>query len=118
MISGLLYALLRPVLPRGRAGGLALGALLLALIATRIDPLRGDNIDFAIVGPPWLAVAGFGAVALLQGLLTAALAERKLRWRPAPVARAVTIGRVALGVLVLVALPSFVDAIDQILSAG
>ena len=56
LLSGVLYALVRPLLPRGRAGGVALGALLLVLAATRIEPLRADNPDFALVGPAWLAV--------------------------------------------------------------
>jgi hypothetical protein len=112
-LSGILYAVLRPVLPPGRAGGAALGALLLVLAGTRIEPLRADNFDFIIVGPPWLAVVAFSALALFQGLLTVALAER-ISTTPALSSRAVTAGRVAAGALVLVALPGFVSALGEI----
>ena len=112
LLSGALYALVAPVLPRGRARGIALGVLLLVLAATRIDPLRSDSADFLLLDPAWLAVLGFSVLALFQGMLTDALA-------PAPLtvsARALTAGRVAAAVVVLAALPGFVDATADILS--
>ena len=90
-----------------------LGALLLVVAGTRIEPLRADNVDFAILGPPWLAVLSFTAVALFQGLLTVALARRIATPPEVPV-RALTAGRVAVAVLVVVALPGFVGALAEI----
>ena len=43
LLSGALYAVLFPLLPRGRAGGLLLGLTLLVLAGSRIEPLRADN---------------------------------------------------------------------------
>ena len=118
LLSGALYALVRPALPPARVGGLILGAVLLVLAATRIDPLRSDNFDFGLVGPPWLAVLVFTALALLQGVLVVALAER---WLPGPGTtprRRVAAMRIAAGALVLVALPGFVGALAEILDRG
>jgi hypothetical protein len=118
LLSGLLYALVRPALPPGRVGGLAVGAMLLVLAATRIDPMRPDNVDFGLLGPPWLAVLAFTALALLQGMLVVALAER---WAPRTgdtPRRRVTATRIAAGALVLVALPGFVGALADILDRG
>jgi hypothetical protein len=114
-LSGLLYALLAPVLPSGRACGVALGVVLLVLFATRIEPLRPDSIDFLLLDPAWLAVLGFGALALFQGMLVTALAPP-----PRPVARSRVLigGRVALAVVLLVALPGFIGATADILSAA
>jgi hypothetical protein len=114
LLSGALYALLRPILPAGRAGGAALGALLLVLAGTRIEPLRADNIDFDIVGPAWLAVVAFTALAIFQGMLTVAFAER---WSAPPAVsdRVRIAGRIALAAVVLVALPGFVSALSEIL---
>ena len=50
------------------------GVLLLVLAATRIEPLRSDSVDFLLLDPAWLAVLGFGVLALFQGMLVAALA--------------------------------------------
>jgi hypothetical protein len=92
----------------------------LVLAGTRIEPLRSDNIDFSLVGPAWLAVLGFTAVALFQGMLVVAL-SRRFALPEAPGSTrvpdgALTAGRVAVAVLLLVALPGFVGAIDDILS--
>jgi len=76
LLTGPLYLLIRRWLPRGRLGGLAYGALLLAVLATRVDPLRAGNTDFELVGPGWVAAAAFGALVLLHGMLVAALAAR------------------------------------------
>ena len=121
LLSGVLYALVRPLLPRGRAGGVVLGALLLVLAGTRVDPLRADNPDFALVGPAWLAVLAFTALALFQGMLVVALGARmSRRVSPAPrvAQRVVTVGRLAVAVLLLAALPGFLAALTDILGAG
>ena len=122
--TGWLYMILRRLLPAGRAGGVAFGALLLILAGTRLEPVRPDNFDFDLVGPAWLALLGLGAVVLLHGMLVAAVAERTcvaVPWlapRTAPgglhPARVVTAGRIALGVGLLVALPGFVAATAEI----
>jgi uncharacterized membrane protein (UPF0136 family) len=112
LVAGALYALVAPLLPRGRVAGIALGVLLLVLAATRIEPLRPDSIDFLLLDPAWLAVLGFSALALFQGMLTAALAPTP----PAVASRILTAGRIAVAGVVLVALPGFVDATTDILS--
>ena len=119
LFSGLLYALLFPLLPRGRAGGLALGTVLLVVAGSRIEPLRDDNIDFALLGPDWLSVLLFLAVGVFHGLVVVALANRMSPEFPvrAP-QRAITAGRLATALVVLVALPGFVSALSAILSSG
>jgi hypothetical protein len=82
MGTAALYLLIRRWLPRGRLGGLAFGAVLLVVGASRVDPLRRDNPDFDIVGPGWLSVVVFGAMALAHGMLVAALAGRYSRSLP------------------------------------
>jgi hypothetical protein len=82
LFSALLYLLVRRWLPSGRAGGLVFGALLLVLASTRVDPLRGDNPDFDLVGPGWVSVAVFAALTLLHGMVVAALAGRVSRAVP------------------------------------
>lgn len=123
LLSGALYALLRPVLPRGRAGGVALGVLLLVLVGTRIEPMRADNADFALVGPAWLAVLAYTALGLFHGMLVAAVAARmsKVSSPGRSVAygrRAVTVGRIAVAVVLVAALPGFVAAVADILESG
>jgi hypothetical protein len=112
VLSGALYALVAPVLPRGRAAGIALGVLLLVLAATRIEPLRSDSVDFLLLDPAWLAVLGFSVLALFQGMLVAVLAPAP----PAVSSRRLLVGRIALAVVTLAALPGFVDATADILS--
>jgi hypothetical protein len=91
VLSGAAYLLLRRWLPAGRAGGAAFGALLLVLAGTRLEPLRPGNPDFDLVGPGWLSLVAFTALALFQGMLVAALAGRISRAVPllAPTPRAV-----------------------------
>jgi hypothetical protein len=115
ILSGFLYAVLAPVLPRGRACGLALGVVLLVLFATRIDPLRADSIDFLLLEPAWLAVLCFSVLALFQGMLVAALAPP-----PKSVSRSrlLVAGRIALALVMLAALPGFVGATADILSGA
>lgn len=71
MLTALLYGMLRRWLPAGRAGGAVYGLLLLLALSTVLDPLRPDNRDFQIVGPGWLSVAVFSALAIGHGLLLA-----------------------------------------------
>jgi hypothetical protein len=80
--TGVLYVLVRRWLPGGRLGGLAYGALLFVVGATRAEPLRADNPDFDIVGPGWVAAIAFGTLVLLHGMLVAALAARYSRALP------------------------------------
>lgn len=82
LATGALYLLVRRWLPGGRLGGLSFGGLLLVVAATRIDPLREENPDFDIVGPGWLAVVVFGALALAHGMSVAAVAGRYSRALP------------------------------------
>ncbi|MBM7830327.1 hypothetical protein JOE59_001032 [Agromyces cerinus] len=80
--SAALYLLVAPWLPPGRLGGPAFGALLLVTVAPFVEPLRTSNFDFAILGPGWLAVLLFAALAVLQGAFLAALAGRLSRGLP------------------------------------
>jgi len=117
-LAGVLYALAGPVVRGGRAGGLALGAILLVLLGTN-EPLRSDNFDFNLVGPDWLSVLSFSALALFQGALTVAIAARLSRRVPSvrPGARLLLLGRIALAVVVLAALPFLAVNVGDILSA-
>lgn len=81
---GALYMVVRRWLPKGRWSGLTFGMLLLLVVATRLDPLRGDNPDFDIVGPGWVAVLVFGALVVVHGMLVAALAAGYGRLLPLP----------------------------------
>ena len=121
VLTGLLLAMLGPLLPRGRAGGLALGTVLLVLAGTRIDPLRSDNFDFNLAGPDWLSVSAFIALALFQGLIAVAVAARLSRNAPVPLpasARAVLVGRGAVALVLVAALPAFVSSVTDILTAA
>jgi hypothetical protein len=162
LATGTLYLLLRRWLPAGRAGGLAYGALLLVVAGTRLDPLRPGNPDFDLVGPGWVSVLAFTALAVFHGVLVAALAGRISRALPllgaGPRAlaahtplllllplgsaallvavvgvmvalasqipgvvaawrgrRSVTVGRVALAAVAVVALPGFASAVVDII---
>lgn len=75
-LAGFSYVVLHRALPRGLLGGLIFGVLLLIVVGVRIDPLRSENIDFAINGPGWLAVAVFTLLALATGIFSAAFAGR------------------------------------------
>ena len=88
-----LYVLLGSLLPRGRAGAVALGLILLVLAGARLEPLRAENFDFNLVGPDWLSLLSFTALAVFQGLVTwavagapraAAAAARRRRRRDRP----------------------------------
>jgi hypothetical protein len=100
------------------AGGVAFGLILLIVVATRIEPLRSDNVDFAILGPAWLAVLAFAAVAVFHGMVVASVAERRGGRRVLCPGRALTAARVVLVVVLVVALPGAVGAIADILERG
>jgi hypothetical protein len=119
VLSALLYVVAGSLLPGGRVGGVALGLMLLVFAGARFEPLRADNFDFNLVGPDWLSLLSFSALAVFQGMLMWAFA-RRLNLRPLPLGgqRAVAAGRVAAGVLVLAALPGFVSAVADILAVG
>ena len=76
------YLILRRFLPPGRLGGVAYGLGLLVVLGTTLDPLRRDNPDFDIVGPGWLAVVVFSALAIAFGVTLAAVMARLSRWLP------------------------------------
>jgi hypothetical protein len=76
------YLILRRFLPPGRLGGAAYGLGLLVVLGTTLDPLRRDNPDFDIVGPGWLAVVVFGALAIAFGVTLAAVMARLSQWLP------------------------------------
>lgn len=73
---GIVYALASFVLPRGAVGGAIFGTAVLVTFGSIADPLRHQNPDFDIVGPGWLSVVTFCAMALLTGVLTAPIAGR------------------------------------------
>lgn len=122
ILTGLALALLAPLLPRGRAGGVALGTVLLVLAGSRIDPLRSGNFDFNLVGPDWLSVSAFIVLAMFQGLVAVAVAARLSG--PAPAlpfsvsARAVLVGRAAVALVLVASLPAFVSSVSDILTAA
>ena len=80
--STALYLLVAPWLPRGRLAGPTFGLAVFIVVAPFIDPLRADNVDFDIVGPGWLAVLVFAALAVLQGAFLSAFAGRLSRSLP------------------------------------
>jgi hypothetical protein len=126
MLAAALYVLLYRWLPSGRARGVAFGALILVGFSWWVEPLRGSNPDFDIVGPGWLAVVSFSALALVEGMLVAALVGRLSRalrmevttpptkvWKSH---RALVVGRAALIAAALVSLPGFVLTVADIVS--
>jgi hypothetical protein len=54
----------------------AFGLALLAVFGAIIDPLRSDNPDFDIVGPGWVAVVVFAAMAVGFGVTLQGMAAR------------------------------------------
>jgi hypothetical protein len=110
-LAVLLFVLVGSVLPRGYAGGAMLGLLLLVLAGTQLEPLREDNFDFNLVGPDWLSLLSFTALAVFQGMLTWALAGR-LGLPPLRLHRRAVL--IVAAVLVLASLPGFVGAVAGI----
>ena len=118
VLTAVLYACGRPLLPPGRRGGALLGLLVLVLAGATLEPLRADNFDFRLVGPDWLSVSAFAALAAFQGMLVVALGQRLAPPRAAAPRRAALIaGRVVAVALVLATLPGFAAAVTDILSA-
>ena len=76
LLSGAIYVVVRRWLPSGRLGGVAFGALHLVVAATRVDPLRPENLDFDLVGPGWLAVTTFALACIVHGMAVVAIANR------------------------------------------
>ena len=81
-LSAALYLVVAPWLPHGRWAGPTFGAVLLITVGPFLDPIRRENIDFDRVGPGWLSVLVFAALALLQGTTLAAVAGRLSRSLP------------------------------------
>jgi hypothetical protein len=121
-----LYVLLYRWLPSGRARGLAFGLLLLVAFGWWVEPLRRSNPDFDIVGPAWVAIVGFSGLALVMGMLVAAVVgrlSRALRFHVATPPtktwksdRALFVGRVALVAAAVVCLPAFGLTVADIVS--
>ena len=74
--AALLYLALRHFLPGPAAlSGAIFGLILLGTFGVG-DPMSPDNIDFDILEPLWLAVAGVSVLALMFGITFAVLATR------------------------------------------
>lgn len=82
LVTTVMWFALRRFLPPAWVGGLLFGAGLLVVFGTRNDPLRPDNRDFDIVGPWWLAVLAFTALALAYGVALSSFSARLSRWLP------------------------------------
>lgn len=76
------YLIMRRFLPPGPLGGAAFGLGLLVVLGTTIDPLRPENPDFDIVGPGWVAVVAFSALAVAFGVALSAVMARLSQWLP------------------------------------
>jgi hypothetical protein len=79
-----IYLVIRRLLPSRTAGGLAFGAGLLLVLGTTSDPLREENPDFDLVGPGWVSVLVFTALALAFGVVLAGFVARLSGWLPLP----------------------------------
>ncbi len=82
VIAAVLYLLIRRFLPPRWIGGVTFGAALLVVAGTTVDPLRGDNPDFDIVGPGWLALLVFAALAIAFGVVLSGTMAAISRWLP------------------------------------
>ena len=80
-----IYLVIRRLLPAGWLGGLLLGAGLLIVFGSTQDPLRSENPDFDLVGPGWVAVLVFTALALAYGVALVGFVARLSAWLPLPV---------------------------------
>ena len=67
-----------------RPAGLLFGVLLLVITGTRLEPLRSNNPDFQLLGPPWLAATALALLVLGDGMLTAAVMGWYSRRLPLP----------------------------------
>ena len=72
--AAFIYLLLHRWFPARKVAGPMLGVLLLLGFGASVEPFRSDNIDFGIVGPGWLSVVLFSALAVLHGAVVAAVA--------------------------------------------
>lgn len=109
VIAAALYLVVRRFLPPGRLGGAAFGLGLLIVAGTTIDPLRRENPDFDLVGPGWLAVVVFSAMAVVFGGTLAAVLARLSAWLPLLSAERRVLGRY-VGPAAVAALTFFVTA--------
>jgi hypothetical protein len=101
-----LYLVVRRFLPSGRLGGASFGLGLLIVAGTTLDPLRPENPDFDIVGPGWLAVVVFSALAIMFGVTLAAVLARLSQWLPLLIGeRRVVLRYLGPAVLAALALP-------------
>lgn len=82
-----LYLAVRRFLPSGRVGAVGFGLALLAVFGAVVDPVRRGNPDFDIVGPGWVAVVVFVALAAVCGLVVAGVVARVSEWLPLPSVR-------------------------------
>jgi hypothetical protein len=117
LVAAVIYLVLRRWLPSGRPGALVLAGLLLVTLGAQVDPLRSDNPDFNLVGPDWLAVSAFTALAVLHTFVLFAVMARVSQSLPLLAATP----RVALAYLPLVFLvPTVVfgAAVVVVLLAG
>lgn len=116
VVTGALYLVCRRLLPSGPWGGLVFGAGLLVTLGAVIDPLRDENPDFDIVGPGWLAVLVFTAMALAYGFVLSAFMARLSEWLPLPSTDRSTLKRYA-PIALLAALAFSVTAVLVIVGA-
>jgi hypothetical protein len=84
LAAAVVYLLVRRLLPAGWLGGVVFGLGLLVVLGTVVDPLRDENPDFDLVGPGWLSVAVFTALAVAFGVVLAAVTARLSAWLPLP----------------------------------
>ena len=82
LLAGALYAVAGPVVPARAGRRPRPRRVLLVLVGWWLEPLRAGNFDFNLVGPDWLSLLAFAAIALLQGVLVVALAARFSRGVP------------------------------------
>ena len=82
LVAAVIYLVLRRWLPSGRPGALALAGLLLVTLGAHVEPLRSNNPDFNLVGPDWLAVSAFTALAVLHTFVLFAVMARVSRSLP------------------------------------
>lgn len=76
LVTTILWFAVRRYLPARWPGGLVFGAGLLVVFGTRSDPLRPGNEDFDLLGPWWLAILAFSALALAYGMSLSSVSAR------------------------------------------
>jgi len=119
LTTAAVYLLIRRLLPPRWVGGLVFGAGLLIVQGTTFDPLRDENPDFDIVGPTWLAVLVFTALALTYGVVLAAFLARLSRWLPLPSGdRATVLRYLPIVLLTLGAFPFTIVVVPVLVLVG